>query len=45
VQPLRDQIGVHRKIAGGIAQQQSGKGRVIVYNDAAIAIEDLAARR
>ena len=45
VQSLRDHVGVDRKIASGIAQQQSGKGRIVVHNYAAIAVENLAARR
>ena len=45
VQSLRDQIGVSGEIAGGIAQQQSGERRIVVDDDAALAVENLAAGR
>ena len=45
MQALRDHVRVAGKIAGGVAQQQSGKGRIVVHDDAAFAVEDLAAGR
>src|SRR5216683_5680207 len=45
MQSLRDQVRVPGKIAGGVAQQQSREGRVVVHDGASLAVQDLAPRR
>ncbi len=45
VQSLRDEIGVHGKIASGIAQQQGGERRIVGDDLAAFTVENLAAWR
>ena len=45
VQPLGDLLGIHFEIAVLIAQQQHGERRVVVDDDAAFAVQQLAAGR
>ena len=45
VQPGGDLVGIGVQVAVLIAQQQHGERRIVVDDDAAFAVEDLAARR
>ncbi len=45
VQPSGNLVGIGLEIAVLIAQQQHGERRIVVNDDAAFAVEDLAARR
>ena len=45
MQPLRNHLRVSVEVTGGIAQQQSGKRRVVVDDDASFAVQNLATRR
>ncbi len=45
MQALRDEIGIGGQIARRIAQQQRGERRIVIDDDAAFAIENLAAGR
>src|ERR1019366_5296774 len=45
VQPCGDLVGVGLQIAVLIAQQQHRERRIVVHDDAAFAVQDLAARR
>jgi hypothetical protein len=45
MQPLRNGVRVRVQIARRIAQQERGKRRIVIDNDAAFAIQDFAPRR
>ena len=45
VQSIGDDVGVIVEIAGRVAHQQRAEGGVVIDNDPAFAVEDLAPRR
>src|SRR5256885_1612846 len=45
MEALGDFLGVRKQVARLVAQQQRGKRRIVIYNDAPFTVQDLTPRR